>query len=89
MSTAASSTEDRALLKTMAPVVVMGATWAARKGMVKAYEAKTGRHAPVVRSRESSVVTKVLWAAALAGVVALIEIVVWQVLDDQVLDDPE
>jgi hypothetical protein len=80
-STAALDTHE--LLHTATPLITMGATWAARKSMIKVYEAATGRPAPLVRSRESSVAAKILWAAALAGVVALVEVVIWQVLDDE------
>jgi hypothetical protein len=64
------------------PIISMGAAWAARKGMVKGYEAKTGRPAPVAHSKHSSILTKVLWAAALAGIIALVEAIVWQAFGD-------
>jgi hypothetical protein len=72
----------RTLARTTAPLIAMGASWAVRKAMVKAYEARTGKPAPVIYSREASVVSKVLWAATLAGVVALSEVVVWKMLAD-------
>ena len=60
-------TSARATARTLAPVLSMGATWAARKGMIKAYESKTGKPAPLVRSRQAPVLEKVLWAAAMSG----------------------
>ena len=79
----ASQDSTRVALRTAAPLITMGATWAARKGMTKAYEARTGKPAPGIHSREAFVATKVLWAAAIAGIVALIDIAIWQLLDDE------
>jgi hypothetical protein len=69
-------------LRAARPLITLGATWAVRKGMMKGYESRTGRPAPVVYSREASMMSKVLWAAAMAATIAAIEIIVWQVLDD-------
>ncbi|MCU0263105.1 MAG: hypothetical protein MUF09_05445 [Candidatus Nanopelagicales bacterium] len=76
---AASST--RTALRTARPLITVGATWVVRKGMMKAYEARTGRPAPVIYSREASMLSKVLWAATMAATIAAIEIIVWQILD--------
>jgi hypothetical protein len=76
---AASPTRNMA--RTAAPLIALGTTWVVRKGMMKAYEGRTGRPAPVIYSRDASIVSKVLWAATMAATVALIEIVVMQVLD--------
>ena len=78
----AAASSPRTLARTAAPLIAMGASWAVRKGMIKGYEARTGRPAPVIYSREASMVSRVLWAATLAGAVALIEVVVWQMLSD-------
>lgn len=83
MTSPAPASSSRTALRTAAPLITMGATWAARKGMTKAYEARTGKSAPGVHSREASIATKVLWAAAIAGLVALIDIAIWQLLDDE------
>jgi hypothetical protein len=64
-----------------APFITLGSTWVVRKAMMRAYEARTGRPAPVVYSREASVVSKVLWAATMAATIAIIEVVVWQILE--------
>jgi len=48
---------------------------------MKGYEARTGKPAPVIYSREASMMSKVLWATAMAATIAIIEIVVWQILD--------
>ena len=61
----------------------MGATWAARKGMIKAYESKTGKPAPLVRSRQAPVLEKVLWAAAMSALIVLIEAIVWKAVGEE------
>ena len=81
MSSPATTSSNRALLRASAPLITMGTTWAVRKGMISAYEARTGKPAPVVYSREASLASKVLWAAAMAGIIALIEVAVTQLLD--------
>lgn len=66
-------TQSRAVLRTAAPLVSVGAAWAVRRAMVAVYESRTGKPAPLVASHERSVVAKVLWAASVAALVALIE----------------
>lgn len=80
------SSRERSVARMAAPLVAMGATWAVRKALIKGFEAGTGRPAPVIHSREASVAAKIAWAATLAGVIALVEIVVWKVLDDDAQD---
>ena len=77
------STTARSAARSAAPLITMGTTWAARKGLMKGYEAKTGKPAPIIRSRNASLMQKVLWAAALAAVVALVEVVVWQIIGEE------
>jgi len=81
MSSPATTTSARTTARAAAPLISMGATWAVRKVMIRAYEARTGRPAPVIYSRDASLVSKVVWAAAMAGVIALVEVVVVQLLD--------
>lgn len=76
-------TSARATARTLAPVLSMGATWAARKGMIKAYESKTGKPAPLVRSRQAPVLEKVLWAAAMSALIVLIEAIVWKAVGEE------
>jgi hypothetical protein len=80
-ATAPAASSTRAALQTARPLITLGATWAVRKGLIRAYEARTGRSAPVVYSREASVASKVLWAATMAASIALIEVVLWKVLE--------
>ncbi|MCU0300346.1 MAG: DUF4235 domain-containing protein [Candidatus Nanopelagicales bacterium] len=83
MSAAAPTRNVRATARSVAPLITMGAAWGARKAMSKGFEAKTGRPAPLVRSRHASIVEKILWAAAMASVLALIEALVYRALDDE------
>jgi hypothetical protein len=76
-----SSPSANTLGKTVAPLVTMGATWGARKAMVKGYESATGKPAPVISSREAGLLQKMLWAAALGAVVALVQSTVWHYLE--------
>jgi hypothetical protein len=69
------------MARTAAPLIALATTWVVRKAMMQAYEARTGKSAPVIYNRDASVVSKVLWAATMAATVALIEIAVTQVLD--------
>ena len=79
--TTTSASSARAALQSAPPLITSGATWAVRKGLIRGYEARTGKPAPVVYSREASVASKVIWAATMAATIALIEAVLWQILD--------
>ena len=76
-----SANSTRSMARTAAPLIALGTTWVVRKAMMRAYEGRTGRPAPVIYNRDASVGSKVLWAATMAATVALIEIIVTQVLD--------
>lgn len=80
-ATAPAISSARSALQTARPLITIGATWVVRKGLIRGYEARTGRPAPVVYSREASMASKVLWAATMAATIALIEAVLWQILD--------
>jgi hypothetical protein len=71
----------RSALMTARPLITLGATWAVRKGLMRGYEARTGKPAPVVYNSDASMVSKVLWAATMAATIALIEVVLWQVFE--------
>ena len=82
MTPASSSSHDaNSMARTVAPLITMGATWGARKAMVKGYEAGTGKPAPVINSREAGLLQKMLWAAALGATVALVQSAVWHFLE--------
>lgn len=80
-ATAPATPSTRAALQTARPLITLAATWVVRKGLIRGYEARTGKAAPVVYSREASVASKVIWAATMAASIALIEVVLWKVLD--------
>jgi hypothetical protein len=85
MTTASAPAGAPASARTMgraaAPLITLGTTFVVRKLMMRTYEARTGRSAPVVYSRDASAVSKVLWAATMAATIAVIEIVVWQIFE--------
>ncbi|HEX6887083.1 MAG TPA: DUF4235 domain-containing protein [Candidatus Nanopelagicales bacterium] len=74
--------DARTTARTLAPLITMGAAFGARKVMVKGYESRTGRPAPLVRSANGTIVEKILWAATMAAVLALIEAIVWKVIGE-------
>lgn len=67
--------------RSIAPLAAMAATWGARRIITKSYEKQTGKHAPLASSPDNSIISKVIWAAALAAAIALAESLVWKVLD--------
>jgi hypothetical protein len=75
----------RDTLRTVAPLLNLGLSWGVRKGMIKAYESRTGKPAPLVHTRNGSVLATVAWAASIAAVLALVETLVIRALaeDDQ------
>lgn len=81
MSASAAPASTSRSIRTATPLITVGVTWLVRKAMMTAYESRTGKPAPVIHSREASFVSKVLWSATLATTIAIVEIVVFQVLD--------
>jgi hypothetical protein len=82
MSTPSSDMSRRQTLHAVAPLLNFGLTWGVRKAMIKTYESRTGRPAPMVHTRNGSVLETVLWAASIAAVLALIETMVIRTLAD-------
>jgi hypothetical protein len=84
MTTAAApaASSARVALRTARPLITLGMTWLVRKGAMRGYEARTGKPAPVLYNREASMFSRVLWAAGMAGTIALVEVVLWQILGD-------
>jgi hypothetical protein len=80
-ATAPATSSARAALQTARPLISLSATWVVRKGLMRGYEARTGKAAPVVYNREASLLAKVLWSATMAATIALVEVVLWQLLD--------
>lgn len=73
--------------KIIGPVVAMGLTFAARKGMNAAYLRKTG-HEPPIASDEGVPIAKVIvWSVAMAAVSTVIETVVTRYVSKNMSDD--
>ena len=80
-ATAPPASSARTALQTARPVISLVATWGVRKALMRGYEARTGRSAPVVYNREASLKAKILWSATMAATIALVEVILWQLLD--------
>lgn len=65
----------------LAPVFALAATYGVRKALASGYEHTTGKPAPFVSSPKSSLVAKVLWTAAVAAAVALVEAIYYEWLE--------
>lgn len=73
----------RAAVRSMAPVINMAAALAARRLMMMSYQSATGKPPPLVHSSRSSLMSKVLWGAAIGAVIALVEGTIWGLLDEE------
>ncbi len=81
MSSPTAHDSRSSMLTNAAPAISLGAAWAVRKTAAKVYEARTGQPAPMVSRQDASIAKRLMWAAAMAASVALIEIIIWRVLD--------
>jgi hypothetical protein len=61
-------------LKVIAPIVAIGATLLVRKVLDKSYTAATGRTPPNAGDRDQSLRRVLVWAAATAAAVALVNV---------------
>lgn len=71
----------RQVIRQLSPLITMAATWVVRKALINAYEGRTGQPAPLIYSRGPSPARKVIWAATVAGTVALIEVIILELID--------
>jgi hypothetical protein len=84
----ASATSHRVSIpKYLAPVITLGTTIIVRRGMIAAYRNITGKPAPTVQSRNSPLLTKMLWSASMASVVTLVESLVLRAVHEDLLND--
>lgn len=60
----------------IAPAVAIGAGWAVKQAMSKGYTAKTGQTPPKAADRDVPLMRVLLWAAATAAAVAMVDIAV-------------
>lgn len=82
-SQVSSPSTAKAAARSMAPVINMAAALGARRVMMKGYQSATGKPPPLVHSPRSSLLSKVLWGAALGAVIALVEGTIWRLLDEE------
>jgi hypothetical protein len=75
-----SNTSAQTAVHVAAPIVTAAVTWAGPRVLGAAYRAGTGRRAPTVTSARYSVLSKVAWAMAVAGLVALTEALIFQTI---------
>ena len=78
---ARTSGSNRQVVRQLTPLITMAATWAVRRALISAYEGRTGQPAPLIYSRGPSAARKVIWAATVAGTVALIEVIILELID--------
>lgn len=72
----------RSALQASAPLLNLGAAWAVRSVMIRVYEARTGKQAPLVHTRNGSLLATVAWAASVAAAMALVEGLIIRALSD-------
>ena len=63
-----------------APIVTAAVTWVGPRVLGAAYRASTGRVAPTISSARYSLVSRVAWAMAVAGLVALTEALIFRTI---------
>jgi hypothetical protein len=64
--------------RAFAPLISMGATWAVRKGMAKAYSRRTGEAPPMRGDTRTPLRNVLLWAMLTAMTTALIDVIIQQ-----------
>lgn len=67
-------------VRVAAPFVTAAVTWAGPRVLGAAYRAGTGRRAPSITSARYSTLSKVAWAMAVAGLVALTEAMIFKTI---------
>jgi hypothetical protein len=68
--------EASTILKIAAPIITIGATWAVRKVLEKAYSSTMGGQPPRASDPDASMRRVVLWAIATAAAVAVVNVAV-------------
>jgi hypothetical protein len=71
-----------------APLIAAAVTWGAPRVLGAAYQAGTGRRAPSITSTRYSLLAKVAWAMAVAGLVAVTQAVIFQTIEDTEVEPP-
>jgi hypothetical protein len=68
--------EASTILKVAAPIITIGATWAVRKVLEKAYAGTVGGKPPRASDPDASMRRVILWAVATAAAVAVVNVAV-------------
>lgn len=80
---------SQVLVRVVAPVIAMGATFLAKKGMTSLYKARTGHEPPQADDVEVSLVRAIGWATMTAAVCAVIEVTITRVAADREASRPD
>lgn len=75
------------VLHVTAPLVVLGATWLARKVLNTTYERVTGRTPPVPDDPRVSFARALAWTLLAAGSAAVVEMVIYRAASKMVPED--
>jgi len=62
--------------KVLAPIIVVGATWAARRTLATGYKLAFGHEPPSVEDAESTLLAAVAWAVTTAALIAVVDVLV-------------
>ncbi len=68
--------EASTILKVAAPIIAIGATWAVRKVLERAYTSATGGQPPRASDPDASMRRVILWAMATAAAIAVVNVAV-------------
>ncbi|MCX6459818.1 MAG: DUF4235 domain-containing protein [Actinobacteria bacterium] len=63
-------------VKMIAPIVTIAGTWVVSKGLQASYRAMTGNEPPRASDPETSLRTAIMWAAATAVAVAMVNVMI-------------
>ena len=63
-------------VKMIAPVVTIAGTWVVSKGLQTSYRVMTGNEPPKASDPETSLRTAIMWAAATAVAVAIVNVLI-------------
>ncbi|MDP3971881.1 MAG: DUF4235 domain-containing protein [Candidatus Nanopelagicales bacterium] len=66
-------------VRIIAPIISMGATFLARKGLTYVYKTRTGHEPPQAEDRDVSLIRVIGWAATTAVVSAVIEVTITRI----------
>jgi hypothetical protein len=61
--------------KLIIPIAALGATWAVRQVLDKGFQVATGKEPPHAGDRDRSMTGVIMWAAATAAAVAIVNVV--------------